>query len=73
MADDADDQTSNRFLEVYLLWLFRWVLFCEPAGDSLGSEDRRRTPRANAPDQLGQHCFGSDLQGAVFGSDEAHE
>jgi hypothetical protein len=22
MADDADDQTSDRFLEVYLLWLF---------------------------------------------------
>jgi hypothetical protein len=29
MADDADDQTSYRFLEVYLLWLFGWVLFCE--------------------------------------------
>jgi hypothetical protein len=29
MADNADDQTSDRFLEVYLLWLFRWVLFCE--------------------------------------------
>jgi hypothetical protein len=37
MADDADDQTSNRFLEVYLLWLFGWVLFCdcESAGDSV--------------------------------------
>jgi hypothetical protein len=22
MADDADDQTSDRYLEVYLLWLF---------------------------------------------------
>jgi hypothetical protein len=22
MADDADDPTSDRFLEVYLLWLF---------------------------------------------------
>jgi hypothetical protein len=27
--------------------------------DPLGSEDRRRTPRADAPDQLGQRCFGS--------------
>jgi hypothetical protein len=27
MADDANDQTSDRFLEVYLLWLFGWVLF----------------------------------------------
>jgi hypothetical protein len=35
MADDADDPTSDRFLEVYLLWLFGWVLFCESAGDSL--------------------------------------
>jgi hypothetical protein len=35
MADNADDQTSDRFLEVYLLWLFRWVLFCESAGDSV--------------------------------------
>jgi hypothetical protein len=29
MADDADDPTSDRFLEVYLLWLFEWVLFHE--------------------------------------------
>jgi hypothetical protein len=35
MADDANDQTSDRFLEVYLLWLFRWVLFCESAGNSV--------------------------------------
>jgi hypothetical protein len=35
MADDANDQTSDRFLEVYLLWLFGWVLFCESAGDSV--------------------------------------
>jgi hypothetical protein len=35
MADDADDRTSDMFLEVYLLWLFGWVLFCESAGDSV--------------------------------------
>jgi hypothetical protein len=35
MTDDADDQTSDRFLEVYLLWLFGWVVFCELAGDSV--------------------------------------
>jgi hypothetical protein len=35
MADDVDDQTSDRFLEVCLLWLFGWVLFCELAGDSV--------------------------------------
>jgi hypothetical protein len=41
--------------------------------DPLGSEDRQRTPRADAPDQLGQRCSGSYLQGVVFGSDEADE
>jgi hypothetical protein len=35
MADDSDNPTSDRFLEVYLLWLFGWVLFCEAAGDSV--------------------------------------
>jgi hypothetical protein len=35
MAGDADDHTSDRFLVVYLLWLFGWVLFCESAGDSV--------------------------------------
>jgi hypothetical protein len=35
MADDADDQTLDRFLEIYLLCLFGWVLFCESAGDSV--------------------------------------
>jgi hypothetical protein len=35
MADDADDPTSDRFLELYLLWLFGLVLFCESAGDSV--------------------------------------
>jgi hypothetical protein len=35
MADDADDLMSDRFLEVYLLWLFGWVLLCELAGDSV--------------------------------------
>jgi hypothetical protein len=35
MADDADDQTSDKFLEVYLLWLLGWVLFRESAGESV--------------------------------------
>jgi hypothetical protein len=41
--------------------------------DPLGSEDRRRTPRADAPDQLGQRCSSSYLQGVVFGSDDVGE
>jgi hypothetical protein len=39
--------------------------------DPLGLEDRRSTPRADAPDQLGQRCSGTYLQRVVFGSDEA--
>jgi hypothetical protein len=35
MADEADDPTLDRFLEVYLLLLFGWVLFCESVGDSV--------------------------------------
>jgi hypothetical protein len=42
MANDVYDQTSDGFLEVYLLWLFGWVLFCESAGDSVS---RCMTPR----------------------------
>jgi hypothetical protein len=39
--------------------------------DPLGSEDRRHTPRADAPDQLGQRW--QLPTGVVFGSDEAGE
>jgi hypothetical protein len=35
MADEVEDQTSDKFLEVYLLWLFGWVMFRESAGDSV--------------------------------------
>jgi hypothetical protein len=41
--------------------------------DPLGLEDRQRTPRADAPNQLGQRYSGSYLQWVVFGSDEAGE
>jgi hypothetical protein len=34
MRDNADEQTSNRHLEAYLLWLFGYVMFC-------GSQGRR--------------------------------
>jgi hypothetical protein len=37
------------------------------------SEDRRLTPWADAPDQLGQCCSGSYVQGAMFGNDKADE
>jgi hypothetical protein len=28
MRDDADEPTSNRHLEVYLLWLISYMMFC---------------------------------------------
>jgi hypothetical protein len=80
MADDADDPTSDRFLEVYLLWLFGWVLFCESAGDSVsryllpGAQKIADAPLDQMPQiSWGQRCSSSYLQGAVFGSVEAGE
>ena len=35
MADDAEPETVSRFLEAYLLWLFRYVMFCGSQGDSV--------------------------------------
>jgi hypothetical protein len=68
MVDDADDPTSNRFLEVYLLWLFWWVLFCESAGDSVS---RYLIPWAqrtvNAPlEQMPQISWGSAILTATY-------
>jgi hypothetical protein len=68
MADDADDQTSDRFLEVYLLWLFGWVLFCESAGDYVSrcmiAWDQRI---ADAPlEQMPQISWGSTVLEATY-------
>jgi hypothetical protein len=68
MADDADDQTSDRFLEVYLLWLFGWVLFCESAGDFVS---RCMIPWAqwiaDAPlEQMPQISLGSAVLAATY-------
>jgi hypothetical protein len=80
MADDADDQMSDRFLEVYLLWRFRWVLFWESAGDSVSwcliPWAQRITDAP--PEQIPQISWGSAILAAtyrrvVFGSDEAGE
>jgi hypothetical protein len=80
MADDADDQTSDRFLEVYLLWLFGWVLCYESAGDSVSRCLIPSAQRiADAPlEQMPQISWGSAVleatyRGAMFGSDEADE
>jgi hypothetical protein len=34
-ADNAELGTVGRFLDVYLLWMFVFVMFCESAGDSV--------------------------------------
>jgi hypothetical protein len=33
LADDAEQETVDRFFEAYLLWLFGFVLFCSSQGD----------------------------------------
>jgi hypothetical protein len=68
MADDADDQTSDRFLEVYLLWLFGWVPFYESARDSVS---RCMIPWAqkiaDAPlEQMPQISWGSVVLAATY-------
>ena len=68
MADDADDPTSDRFLEVYLLWLFGWVLFCESAGDSVSRCMIPWAQRiADAPlEQMPQISWGSAVLAATY-------
>jgi hypothetical protein len=68
MADDADDPTSDKFLEVYLLWLFGWVLFCESAGDSVSRYMIPWAQRiADAPlDQMPQISWGSTVLAATY-------
>jgi hypothetical protein len=80
MADDADDQTSDRFFEVYLLWLFRWVLFRESVGNSVSrcmipwAQRIADAPLEQMPQiSWGERCSENYLQGAVFSSDEADE
>jgi hypothetical protein len=68
MADDADDPTSDRFLEVYLLWLFGWVLFCESAGDSVSWYLHPWAQKiADAPlEQMPQISWGSAVLTATY-------
>jgi hypothetical protein len=69
MADDADDPTSDRFLEVNLLWLLGWVLFCESAGDSVSQYMIPRAQRiTDAPlEQMPQISWGSAVLAAPTG------
>jgi hypothetical protein len=68
MADDADDHMSDRFLEVYLLWLFGWVLFCKSAGDSMSRCMIPWAQRiADAPlEQMPQISCGSAVLAATY-------
>jgi hypothetical protein len=68
VCDEADDPTSDKFLEVYLLWLFRWVLFCESTGDSVSRYlllwDQKI---ADSPlDQIPQISWGSAVLAATY-------
>jgi hypothetical protein len=68
MVDDADDPMLDRFLEVYLLWLFGWVLFCESAGDSVSRYLIPWAQRiADAPlEQMPQISWGSSVLAATY-------
>jgi hypothetical protein len=35
LVDDAQFEIVNRFLAVYLLWLFGFVIFCSSHGDAV--------------------------------------
>jgi hypothetical protein len=35
LADDAEQETVDKFFEAYLLWLFGFVLFCISQGDAV--------------------------------------
>jgi hypothetical protein len=68
MVDDADDPMLDRFLEVYLLWLFGWVLFCESAGDSVSRYLIPWAQRiADAPlEKMPQISWGSSVLAATY-------
>jgi hypothetical protein len=68
VADDANDQKLDRFLEVYLLWLFGWVLFYESAGDSVSRCLIPWAQRiADAPlKQMPQISWGSAVLAATY-------
>jgi hypothetical protein len=35
LADDAKQETVDRFFEAYLLWLFGFMLFCSSQDDAV--------------------------------------
>jgi hypothetical protein len=37
LADDVEYETVDKFFEVYLLWLFGFVLFCSSQGDAVAT------------------------------------
>jgi hypothetical protein len=58
----------SRFFEIYLLWLFRWVLFCDSARDSVSRcllpWDQRI---ADAPlEQMPQINWGNTVLAATY-------
>jgi hypothetical protein len=73
IREDADEKTSNRHLEAYLLWLFGYVMFCGSQGDAVS---RLLTPtRGGLPTPPWRTCprstgccgFGRDVQGLCTG------
>jgi hypothetical protein len=77
LADDAEQETVDRFFEAYLLWLFEFVLFCSLQGDAVPMylilHARRITdvPLDAVPQIIwGNSVLASAYRGAVLGGVE---
>jgi hypothetical protein len=68
LADDAEQETVDRFFEAYLLWLFGFVLFCSSQCETV---KRYLTPHArriaDAPlDTVPQISWGNSVLVSVY-------
>jgi hypothetical protein len=63
LADDAEQETVDMFVEAYLLWLFGFVLFCSLQGDAVARYLIPHARRiANAPlDAVPQISWGNSV------------
>jgi hypothetical protein len=68
LADDAEQETIDRFFEAYLLWLFGFVLFCSSQGDAVMRYLIPHARRiANAPlDVVPQISWGNSVLASAY-------
>jgi hypothetical protein len=68
LADDAGQETVDRFFEAYLLWLFGFVLFCSSLGDAVARYLIPHARRiADAPlDVVPQISWGNSILASAY-------